>query len=110
MFTFLYTLYFLLLIPIIFFIILLYFKWNKKILFWDISILEKVFTKNTLFYKWYFIILLFIFFLFIWLLANPIKQETLEKSILYQPVKKIAPMIFPSIIKDIEEEADTKTI
>ena len=31
-----------------------------------------------------------------------IKKETLEKSILYEPVKKIAPTIFPSIIKDEE--------
>lgn len=28
-----------------------------------------------------------------------VKQETLNESILYEPVKKIAPMIFPSIIK-----------
>ncbi len=29
-----------------------------------------------------------------------VKQENLQESILYKPVKKIAPMIFPSIIKD----------
>ena len=29
-----------------------------------------------------------------------VKKETLETSILYAPVKKIAPMLFPSIIKD----------
>ena len=29
-----------------------------------------------------------------------IKKETLESSILYNPVKKIAPLLFPSIIKD----------
>ncbi|MDY0781201.1 CvpA family protein [Tenacibaculum sp. IB213877] len=28
-----------------------------------------------------------------------VKQESLDESILYKPVKKIAPMIFPSIIK-----------
>lgn len=33
-----------------------------------------------------------------------IEKETLEKSLLYKPVKKIAPTIFPSIIKDEEEE------
>jgi len=35
-----------------------------------------------------------------------IKKENLEASILYEPVKKIAPMLFPSIIKDdsISEE------
>lgn len=33
-----------------------------------------------------------------------VSQETLNESILYKPVKKIAPMIFPSIIKDGGEE------
>ena len=32
-----------------------------------------------------------------------IKQESLNESILYKPVKKIAPMLFPSIIKGDEE-------
>ncbi|MFK8059736.1 MAG: CvpA family protein [Polaribacter sp.] len=35
-----------------------------------------------------------------------IEKETLEESILYKPVKKIAPTIFPSIIK---EEIQVKT-
>jgi membrane protein required for colicin V production len=29
-----------------------------------------------------------------------VKQETLDKSILFKPVKSLAPMIFPKIIKD----------
>ncbi|AUC85636.1 colicin V production protein [Polaribacter sp. ALD11] len=33
-----------------------------------------------------------------------IKKETLDKSLLYEHVKKIAPTIFPSIIKSEEEE------
>ncbi|CAM1340082.1 CvpA family protein [Tenacibaculum amylolyticum] len=33
-----------------------------------------------------------------------VKKESLEESILYKPVKKIAPMIFPSIIKGDENE------
>ena len=37
-----------------------------------------------------------------------IKKETLDASILYKPVKKIAPTIFPSIIKDTNEE-ETET-
>lgn len=37
-----------------------------------------------------------------------VEEETLEKSILYAPVKKIAPMIFPSIIKDVEDKAPEK--
>lgn len=41
-----------------------------------------------------------------------IKQESLDQSILYKPVKKIAPMIFPSIIKgddEVEEESKSTT-
>ncbi len=38
-----------------------------------------------------------------------VKKESLDQSILYKPVKKIAPMIFPSIIKGDEEESDTTT-
>jgi membrane protein required for colicin V production len=37
-----------------------------------------------------------------------VKKETLEASILYGPVKKIAPTIFPSIIKD--DEIDTSIL
>ena len=32
-----------------------------------------------------------------------IEKETLEESILYTPVKKIAPTIFPSIIKEVKQ-------
>lgn len=40
-----------------------------------------------------------------------IKQETLQESILYAPVKTIAPTIFPSIIKaDVDEEGKEKTV
>lgn len=33
-----------------------------------------------------------------------INKETIEESILFEPVKKIAPTIFPSIIKNDEDE------
>jgi membrane protein required for colicin V production len=36
-----------------------------------------------------------------------VKQETLDNSILYAPVKKIAPTIFPSIVKD-DKNGNTK--
>ena len=40
-----------------------------------------------------------------------VQQETLKASILYYPVKKIAPTIFPSIIKDDnEEESNDKNL
>ena len=33
-----------------------------------------------------------------------VKKETLERAILYKPVKKIAPLLFPSIIKNEEQQ------
>ncbi|WP_373941644.1 hypothetical protein [Polaribacter sejongensis] len=33
-----------------------------------------------------------------------IEKETLQESILYAPVKKVAPTIFPSIIKEEEQD------
>ncbi|MGG8496422.1 CvpA family protein [Tenacibaculum sp. TC6] len=38
-----------------------------------------------------------------------VSQESLEESILYKPVKKIAPTIFPSIIKDETENKKEET-
>lgn len=35
-----------------------------------------------------------------------VEKETLESSILFEPVKKIAPTIFPSIIKDDDKEGE----
>lgn len=37
-----------------------------------------------------------------------VKKETLDGAILYRPVKKIAPTIFPSIIKDEKKSLDNK--
>lgn len=39
-----------------------------------------------------------------------VKEESLEESILFKPVKKIAPTIFPSIIKDDENEEEKNTL
>ena len=39
-----------------------------------------------------------------------VNPESLSQSILYNPVKKIAPMIFPSIIKGDEAEEDDPTM
>lgn len=36
-----------------------------------------------------------------------VKKEVLEESILYSPIKKVAPTLFPSIIKDEEKEEET---
>jgi len=37
-----------------------------------------------------------------------VKKETLQNSILYKPVKKIAPFLFPSIIKNDEQQKKSK--
>lgn len=39
-----------------------------------------------------------------------IKRETLESSILYTPVKKIAPMILPTILKDQQDDSNTSDV
>jgi membrane protein required for colicin V production len=39
-----------------------------------------------------------------------VKKEQLEKSLLYEPVKQIAPMLFPSIIKSDQEDLDSESI
>ncbi len=33
-----------------------------------------------------------------------IKQETLDSSILYKPVRKLAPMVLPGILEDVDNE------
>ncbi|CAL2102510.1 CvpA family protein [Tenacibaculum sp. 190130A14a] len=38
-----------------------------------------------------------------------VSQESLNESILYKPVKKIAPTIFPSIIKDEDDAEEEKS-
>lgn len=52
-------------------------------------------------------LILSVVFLFFGKLNNTIpfiEKDTLDASILYSPVKKIAPAIFPSIIKDDKQE------
>ncbi|QOD59718.1 CvpA family protein [Polaribacter haliotis] len=39
-----------------------------------------------------------------------IEKETIKESILFEPVKKIAPTIFPSIIKEEKEEKSSEDI
>ncbi|SEK72484.1 membrane protein required for colicin V production [Aquimarina amphilecti] len=39
-----------------------------------------------------------------------IKQETLDTSILYTPVKKLAPMVLPNILKDTNEKETEETV
>lgn len=39
-----------------------------------------------------------------------VEQETLDESVLYKPVKKISPMVFPSIIKEEENKEMNETL
>ena len=80
MIIFLSPLYFLLLIPIILLIILLYFNSLKKINFWNNIDLIKIFKKNSFYFKLYIILIFLISFLFIAILANPVKQNILQKN------------------------------
>lgn len=55
-------------------------------------------------------VILSVIFVFIARLNNIIhfiEKETLETSVLYTPVKKIVPAIFPKIIKEIDEKKNT---
>lgn len=55
-------------------------------------------------------VILSVIFVFIARLNNIIhfiEKETLETSILYTPVKKIVPTIFPKIMKEIDEKKNT---
>ena len=80
MITFLYPLYFLLIIPLIFLIILLYFYWWKKVYFKDNYLLKKIFKVNTKYYKIYHLLVFWILFLFILILANPVVENIIEKN------------------------------
>jgi len=37
-----------------------------------------------------------------------VKQEDREKSILYEPVRKLAPTLFPTLIKDVSDKVEEK--
>ncbi len=55
-------------------------------------------------------VILSVIFVFIARLNNIIhfiEKETLETSVLYTPVKKIVPTIFPKIMKEIDEKKNT---
>ena len=55
-------------------------------------------------------VILSVIFVFIARLNNIIhfiEKETLETSVLYTPVKKIVPTIFPKIIEEIDEKKNT---
>jgi len=77
---FLHPLYLLLTIPVILFLIFLYFKWWKKNIFWPLGDLKEVFKNNTIYYKIYFILLFFIFVFILLIFSKPVITDTLEKN------------------------------
>ncbi len=74
----LYPLYFLFLIPILIILIFRYFKWWKKIHFWPIDDLKKVYKYNSIFYKFYFILIFFIFTFYLAIFSKPVNVESVE--------------------------------
>ncbi len=79
MINFLHLKYFLLLFPIIFLLLLLYFNWWKKIHFSWMNDIKNIFKSNTVFYKLYYVFIFIIFLLFVSIFAKPVQQNTLEK-------------------------------
>lgn len=79
MYYFEYTEYFLLLIPIFTFLVFLYLKWWKNIVFWDIKIIRKVFKNNSFYYKIYFLLFFIIFIVYISIFSNLIIREEQDK-------------------------------
>ncbi len=80
MYNFLYPQYFLLLIPIVVILLFWYFKWWKKIYFWNIEDIKTIYGSNSFFYKIYFIILLFIFWVFTSIFSTPVIEDYMEKN------------------------------
>lgn len=75
MFEFLNPWFFLLIVPVLVFLLILYFNVFNKLNFWPIWDLKKVFKTNSIFYKLYFVVLFLIFLFFIWIFARPILIE-----------------------------------
>lgn len=80
MFSFLYPLYFLFLIPLIIFTIYLYKKWWKKINFWPINDLKKIFKHNTFYIKMYYVLVWFIFVFYIFIFSKPVITNSLQEQ------------------------------
>ena len=77
--TFLYPVYFLLSIPVFILIIYIYLKQESSHFFSGFSDLQKVYGSNALFHKLFFVLMAFISFLFICLLAWPVSYTSEKK-------------------------------
>lgn len=82
MFHFLYPFYFLLIIPLVLIVFFLYIKWWKSYVFWPMKDLKNVFKKNTLLYKFYYILLFLIFVVYISIFSKPLISSTYEEQIM----------------------------
>ncbi len=78
-YTFLHPLYFIAIVPILLLILFLYFKKSKPNNFWPFEDLRKIYRKNNIYYRLYFVSLFIISLLFISVLANFTENSTSEK-------------------------------
>lgn len=81
MYYFMHLEYFLLLIPIFFILVFLYFKWWKNIVFSNIKILNSIFKRNAFIYKIYYLLLFFIFIFYISIFSNLVIREEKDEII-----------------------------
>ncbi len=78
-YTFLHPLYFIVIVPVLLLILFLYFKKSKPNNFWPFEDLKKIYRKNNIYYRLYFVSLFIISLLFISVLANFTENRTSEK-------------------------------
>jgi len=77
---FLHPIYFVLLIPILFILIILYFNYWKNTNFWPLADLKIIFKSNSKYFKIYYILIFLIFVIFISIFSKPVKENILEKN------------------------------
>lgn len=71
--------YFLLLIPLLLIITVMYFNYNKNINFWPIEDLKIIFKFNSIYFKVYYLLIIIISILFISIFSNPV-IENIQKE------------------------------
>lgn len=77
---FLYTEYFLFLLPLILLIILMYFNYSKNVNFWPIDDLKIIFKFNSIYFKLYYLLIFIILIFFISIFAKPVTENIIEKN------------------------------
>jgi hypothetical protein len=74
-FTFLHPEYFLLLFPLLLLLFVIYKKNNKKVFFNFFSDLEKIYKGNSIFLKFYYIVIFLILLCFVFIFSNLVLQS-----------------------------------